>query len=62
MIQMVEATVQLKNGDVFTTYARSFEGLFKRLEGKEIVKVVGRIVNSKDMRQGRDEGSWPSPK
>lgn len=59
---MVEATVQLKNGDVFTTYARSFEGLFKRLEGKEVVKVVGKTTQLKKMRQGRDEVSWPSPK
>lgn len=52
---MVEATVQLKNGEVFTTYARTFEGLFKRLEGKDVVKVVGKTIRLKDMRQGKEQ-------
>lgn len=52
---MVEATVQLKNGEMFTTYARTFEGLFKRLEGKDVVKVVGKTIRLKDMRQGKEQ-------
>lgn len=51
---MVEATVQLKNGEVITTYARSFEGLFRKLENKDVVKITGKIITMKDMRQGKE--------
>lgn len=52
---MVEATVQMRDGTTFTTYARTFEGLFRRLEDRDdVVKVVGRTIKQSDMRQGKD--------
>ena len=52
---MVEATVQMKDGSTYTTYARSFEGLFRRLENMDdVVKVVGKTIKMNDMKQGQE--------
>ena len=52
---MVEATVQMKDGSTYTTYARSFEGLFRRLENMDdVVKVVGKTIKMNEMKQGKE--------
>ena len=53
---MVEATVALSNGDVFTVYDDNFEKLFTRLDEQnlDIVQVVGKTIKLTDMRQGKE--------
>lgn len=53
---MVEATVALKNGEVMTVYADSFQELFAHLaeEGHEFNQVVGKTIKLKDLRQGKE--------
>lgn len=53
---MVEATVNLRNGDVLTVYDESFEKLFANLDEQEldIVKIIGKTIKLNDMRQGRE--------
>lgn len=54
---MVEATVSMRNGDVQTVYAESFEELFLLLDeqNQDIVKVVGKTIKMTDMRQGKEK-------
>jgi hypothetical protein len=53
---MVEATVALRNGEVLTVYAGSFEELFANLDAQnyDIVQVVGRTIKLNEMRQGKE--------
>ena len=59
---MVKATVQLKDGRVLDTTAKDFDGLFDKLKGLEFVKIIGTTCTTKDLRQGKDDVSWPSLK
>lgn len=59
---MVRATIQLKNGRVLDTTAKDFDSLFDKLKGVEFVKIVGNVCTTKDLRQGKDDVSWPSLK
>ena len=54
---MVEAMVAMRNGDVQTVYAESFEELFTRLDeqNKDIVQVIGKTIKMTDMRQGKEK-------
>ena len=45
----------MKDGNVLNMYARSYEGLFRRLEGKEIVKVVCKTIKPNEMKQGKEK-------
>jgi len=56
MMQMVEATVALRSGEVMTVYANDFEELFTRLEEQEqnIVQITGRTIKLNAMRQGKE--------
>ncbi len=53
---MVEATVALRNGEVLTVYAGSFEELFANLDAQnyDIVQVVGKMIKLNEMRQGKE--------
>lgn len=53
---MVTAHVSLKNGDVKTVYADSFDELFASLEddADNIVSIRGKAILLKDMRQGKE--------
>ena len=53
---MVTASVSMKNGDVKTVYANSFEELFANLEkdAENIVQLRGKAILTKDMRQGKE--------
>lgn len=51
---MVEATVQMRDGTVKTAYARTFEGLFRKLNGLDFVKITGKTTSLKEMRQGKE--------
>lgn len=53
---MVTARVSMKNGDVKTVYADSFEKLFKQLEpdAESIDCIRGKAIMLKDMRQGKE--------
>ena len=53
---MVEATVVLKNGEIMTVNAYSFEELFIRLaeEGHDLKQSIGKAINLKELRQGRE--------
>lgn len=59
---MVRATVQLKDGRVLDTTAADFDSLFDRLKGIEFIKIVGTTCTTKELRQGKDDGPWPSLK
>lgn len=50
---MVEATVVLKNGTVETAVVNSFDELFERYKDADVAAVSGKIIRTKDMRQGR---------
>ena len=52
---MIEAMIALKNGDVFTVYADTFEGLFSDLEpmANDVVQITGRVTKTNEMRQGK---------
>jgi len=54
---MVEATVALRNGEVQTMYAESFEELFTRLDEQnlDIVQITGRTIKLNAMRQGKEK-------
>ena len=56
---MVTANVSMKNGEVKTVYANSFEELFKRLEpeAENIDCIRGKAILTKDMRQGKEAKS-----
>lgn len=53
---MVEATVALRNGEVMTLYAESFEELFETIDARslDIVQVVGKTIKPSDIRQGKE--------
>ena len=53
---MVTASVSMKNGDVRTVYANSFDELFANLEkdAENIVCIRGKAILTKDMRQGKE--------
>lgn len=59
---MVRATVQLKDGRILNTTSKDFDQLFDKLKGVEFVKIVGTTCTTKDLRQGKDDVSWPSLK
>lgn len=59
---MVKATVQLKDGRVLDTTARDFDSLFTKLKGIDFVKIVGNTCTTKELRQGKDDANWQSPK
>lgn len=50
---MVEATVVLKNGESQTVIVNSFDELFERYKDKDVVAVSGKLIRTKDIRQGR---------
>lgn len=53
---MVEATIALRNGEMRTVYAATFEELFETIDAQEldIIQVVGKTIKLKDMRQGKE--------
>ena len=53
---MVEATIALRNGEMRTVYAETFEELFETIDAQEldIIQVVGKTIKLKDMRQGKE--------
>ena len=61
-MELVRATIQLKNGRVLDTTAKDFDSLFDKLKGVEFVKIVGNVCTTKDLRQGKDDVLWPSLK
>lgn len=60
---MVTAHVSLKNGDVKTVYADSFDELFASLEddADNIVSIRGKAILLKDMRQGKERTNNGEP-
>ena len=60
---MVTAHVSLKNGDVKTVYADSFDELFANLEddADNIVSIRGKAILLKDMRQGKERTNNGEP-
>lgn len=54
---MVEATVELRNGEKMMFYANTFDELFADLAEYEmdVVRLVGRTIKTQDMRQGREK-------
>lgn len=53
---MVEAMVAMRNGEVQTMYAESFEELFLLLDeqNQDIVQVIGKTIKLNAMRQGKE--------
>lgn len=53
---MITASVAMKNGDVKTVYADSFDALFADLEkdAENIVAIRGKTILLKEMRQGKE--------
>lgn len=54
---MVEATVELRNGEKMLFYANNFDELFADLAEYEmdVIRLVGRTIKTQDMRQGREK-------
>ncbi len=59
---MVEVNVALRSGEVMTVYANDFKDLDKMLVWEEVVQVTGRTITLNDLRQGKDDVNWQSPK
>ena len=53
---MVEATVVMKNGERQTVVVNDFNELFERYKDQEVAAVSGKLIHTKDMRQGRYDG------
>lgn len=53
---MVEATVVLKSGKRETVVLNDFNELSERYENEDVVAISGRVINTKDIRQGRVQG------
>jgi hypothetical protein len=54
MMQMVEATVALRNGEVQTVYANDFNELDKMINWEEVAQIIGKTIKLKDMKQGKE--------
>lgn len=50
---MVEATVVLKNGESHTVVVNDFDELFERFKDQEVAAISGKLIRTKDIRQGR---------
>lgn len=52
---MIEATYVTSSGETRIVYANGFPELFKYLEGKDVIEIVGCTISLAEMRQGKEK-------
>jgi hypothetical protein len=52
---MVKATIVFKDLTSEDVVLNDFSELFERYKDREVLAVAGQVINSKEIRQGRDK-------